>query len=58
MQKRAQQSAEKREVVLTCFTCHKESTVYLSPWQENKKLTCPKCNGKEAIIGTKFFNNL
>lgn len=47
-----------RDVFITCFTCNKDIKVQLKSWQLDKKITCPLCRGKEAIIGFKIFNSL
>jgi len=39
-----------RNVQITCFTCNKNLDVELKSWQTEKKIICPVCLGKQAII--------
>lgn len=47
-----------RNVFITCFTCNKDIKIKLKSWELDKKIACPLCHGKEAIIGFKIFNTV
>lgn len=50
----AQPEVIMKDVTITCFTCDKNLTIKLKPWDQEKEVTCPDCNGKEAIIRSTF----
>jgi len=48
----AQPPVTLRKVTITCFTCDKDMTLSLKPWELEKKISCPVCFGKQAIISS------
>jgi hypothetical protein len=41
-----------RMIRITCFICHKKSELKLRPWEESRKVECPKCHQKEVVISS------
>jgi len=50
----AQSELNVRKVTITCFTCDKDVTLNLKSWEQEKKISCPECFGKQAIIHSPF----
>lgn len=53
-----QQPITLRDVTITCFTCAKDMILQLKTAHRDKKIICPVCGGKEAIISSPNKNLL